>query len=404
MKISAIDAFIAAQEGLVPTDRAAIEKMQLQRLNRLLAREKARGGFYSALPGRLDSLEELKDLPFTTEEDLAQNAFGLLLCSQADIQRVLSDATSGTTGAAKRVFYTERDCENTVALFTAGLSELVFPGSVTMICMPFSGPNGLGELIARAISALGARPLKVGAGRRYAELGEILRREQPDTYVGMPVPLLSLLRFQGRGSLERALVSGDSCPERLLRECSAILGSELFPHYGSREMGLGGAICCSAHRGMHLRENHVIAEIVDSRDRPLPDGEFGELVISTIGMEAMPLIRYKTGDRSRVLPGPCPCGSRVKRLDSVERLGDAALMLRLDQELFQLPGLIDYLAERREGGLFIKALTDGSPLDHEIKSRAEKLLSREEVRVQAKKATSQDRPLYAGKRRLLGIG
>ena len=94
----------------------------------------------------------MPSLPFTTEEDLAHSAAGLLLCSQAEVTRVVSDATSGTTGEAKRVFYTEGDCENTVELFMAGLGELIFPGSVTMICFPFSGPYGLGELIAEAVT------------------------------------------------------------------------------------------------------------------------------------------------------------------------------------------------------------------------------------------------------------
>ena len=303
MTISRIDALLHAQEGLTDISRGGIEGMQLQKLNALLAREKARCGFYRDLPGHLDSLSELASLPFTTDEDLAHQAPGLLLCSQAEVQRVLSDATSGTTGAAKRVFYTEGDCEHTVELFAAGLGELIFPGSVTMVCFPFSGPHGLGELIAEAIGRLGARPLRLGVGLSYGEYAAVLENERPDTFVGMPVQLLSLLRVCGRGSLQRALISGDACPDAVIRGCEEILQSRLFPHYGSREMALGGAICCQAHAGMHLRENHVIAEIVDEAGQPLPPGEKGELVITTIGMEAMPLIRYRTGDYTRVIPG-----------------------------------------------------------------------------------------------------
>ena len=110
MSLSRIDALLSAQEGLKHITRADMERLQLQKLNALLAREKERGGFYRNLPDHLDSLSELAALPFTTDEDLAHSASGLLLCSQAEIQRVLSDATSGTTGAAKRVFYTEVDC------------------------------------------------------------------------------------------------------------------------------------------------------------------------------------------------------------------------------------------------------------------------------------------------------
>lgn len=389
MKRSRIDAFLREQEGMERVTRESIREMQLRKLNALLAREKARGGFYRQLPERLERLSDLAALPFTTDEDLAQNAPGLLLCSQAEVQRVLSDATSGTTGTAKRVFYTEGDCKNTLALFEAGLGELIFPGSVTMICFPFSGPNGLGELIARAVEALGAKPLRLGAGLRYEEYAAALEKEKPDSFVGMPVQLLSILRLCGRGSLRRALVSGDACPQAVLRGCEEILGSRLFPHYGSREMALGGAICCQAHAGMHLRENHVIAEIVDEAGRPLPEGERGELVITTIGMEAMPLIRYRTGDYTRILPGPCPCGSQVLRLDAVHRR-ETEEIAALDEALFSLPFVADYRARRSGGRLELEILTCG-----------EGELPKLDAILRCRRAGGAGRTLYAGKRKVV---
>ena len=384
-----IDALIAGQEGLERVDRETIEAIQLKKLNRLLAREKERGGYYRDLPERLFSLADLPSLPFTTDEQLAANAPGLLLRSQSEISRVLSDATSGTTGAAKRVFYTEGDCERTVELFMAGLGELIFPGSVTMILFPFTGPFGLGELIAEAVSRLGARPLKLGASGSYGEWSEVLEKERPDSFVGMPVQMLRLLRVCGRGSLRRALVSGDLCPAAVIEGCESILGSRLFPHYGSREMALGGAITCPAHAGMHLRENHVIAEIVDGDGKPLPAGEYEELVITTIGMEAMPLIRYRTGDYTRILPGKCPCGSEALRLDTVSRRDGGEEMAALDETLFRLPFVADYRAERKNGRLCLEILTCGEgelpPLDAAVTARP--------VRTEAG-------PLYRAKRRI----
>lgn len=388
MERSRIDAYIREKEALPFVTRESLHALQLEKLNALLKREKERGGFYRDLPERLESLEQLKTLPFTTEEDLAGNAAGLLLCSQAQIQRVLSDVTSGTTGAAKRVFYTEGDCENTVGLFMTGLGELIFPGSTTMICFPFSGPYGLGELIAEAVTRLGARPLRLGSNLAYGEYATVMEREQPDTFVGMPVQLLSLLRVCGRGSLRRALVSGDACPPTVLKSCEELLGSRLFPHYGSREMALGGAVSCQAHAGMHLREDHVIAEIVDENGEPLPPGEIGELVITCIGMEAMPLIRYRTGDYTHILPGPCPCGSEVLRLDTVRRKGSEELE-KLDETLFSLPFVADYRAEKRDGRLFLEVLTCG-----------EEELPTLDASVRCRPASWEDRALYAGKRRI----
>ena len=392
MKRSRIDDMICRQEKLPALTEETIRLVQLQKLNGLLRREKERGGFYAGLPERFERLEELAKLPFTTDEDLAHNAPGMLLVSQSEVQRVLSDATSGTSGAAKRVFYTAADCERTVELFMAGLGELVFPGSVTMICMPFSGPYGLGELIAETIERLGAKPLKLGIDKSYGELKAVMEKERPDTFVGMPVQLLSILRVCGRGSLRRALVSADACPETVMKECERILGSSLFPHYGSREMALGGAISCHAHEGMHLRENHVIAEIIDADGNVLPRGEYGELVITTIGMEAMPLIRYRTGDYTRILPEPCPCGSPLLRLDTLRR--SDSRMAELDDTLFRLPGIIDYTTN--EAGM-ITVLSDGTVLESDIRSRAD--VSKVTVRT----VQDSDTVLYFGKRKILPV-
>ena len=257
-----------------------------------------------------------------------------------------------------------------------------------MICFPFSGPNGLGDLIAEAISRLGAEPLRVGVGKSYLELSEILERERPDTFVGMAVPLLSQLRVCGRGSLKRALVSGDACPDEVLRAAEELLGSKLFPHYGSREMALGGAITCEAHAGMHLRENHVIAEIVSPEGKPLPAGEWGELVITTIGMEAMPLIRYRTGDYTRILPGVCPCGSEIARLDSVSRK-DAADYLALEDAVSRQPWIADWRAVRAAEGLVIEALSCRA---------APKMLPELGAKWRVRPVQPEDTPLLPGKR------
>ena len=398
LTISRLDALIAEQEGLERVDRETIEAIQLKKLNRLLAREKERGGFYRDLPERIASLARLPDLPFTTEEDLARNASSLLLCSQAQIQRVLSDATSGTTGAAKRVFYTEDDLENTVRLYMAGLGELIFPESVTLICFPFSGPYGLGELIAEAIARLGARALKAGPFLSFGEYKALLEKERPDTFVGMPVQLLGLLRACGRSSLRRALVSGDACPESVIRGCEELLGSKLFPHYGSREMGMAGAICCSAHEGMHLRENHIIAEIVDEAGRPRPAGEWGELVITTIGMEAMPLIRYRTGDYTRILPGKCACGSETIRLGRIERKTAGLNAAELDEILFSDEHVVDCRYERRDGKLAISALTCGTIDEPTLRGRLSAAAAPLSVTLAARELCPGDAPLYRGKR------
>ena len=344
MKKSRLDDMIINLEGLERLNRPSIEAFQLKRLNELLIKEKKRGGFYGNLPEKLSSLEEFQTLPFTVPGDLEQYGSRMLLCSQSEVQKIITDRTSGTTGNPKRLFYTAADLEHTVLLFVAGLGEFIYPGSRTLICMPFSGPYGLGELIAEAVARLGAVPLAAGPFLTYGEYARIMEKEQPDTYVGMPAQLLSILRFCGQGSLKRALISGDACPDTVVKQCEKLLGIKLFPHYGSREMALGGAVTCPAHEGMHLRENHVIAEIIDNQGQVLPRGQYGELVITTIGMEAQPLIRYRTGDYTRILDGECPCKSEVLRLDTIRRKTNDFLpdIWDLDNLLFAFENVVDY--------------------------------------------------------------
>ena len=401
MQCSRLDALICEQEHLSSLSRDALEAVQLSGLNRLLSREAGRSGFYKDLPEHLDSLSELHKLPFTTEEDLSRRAGGILLTSQSEIRRVLSDATSGTTGLPKRVFYTQGDLENTIRLYMAGLGELIFPGNRVMICFPFSGPFGLGELIAEAIVRLGAKPLKLGSAMRYQEYSDILDGEKPDCFVGMPVQLLSILRVCGKKSLRRALVSGDACPDSVTDACEAILGTSLFPHYGSREMGMAGAVTCPAHTGMHLRENHIIAEIVAQDGHVLPAGACGELVITTIGMEAMPLIRYRTGDLTRILPDACPCGSATRRLDKVKRASSGPDITELDEALYPFPQLVDYRADRIKDHITIEALVKGSINPALLADAAAKALPGFAVSVKVRDVCPEDTALYRGKRRIL---
>ena len=397
MKKTRLDNWICEIESLPELTREGLERLQLRRLNETLARLKARGGVYAGYPERLDSLDQLATLPFTTPAMLGKNPGAFLLTSQSEVSRVISGATSGTTGPSKRVFYTEADTEHTVGFFAAGIGEMLRPGEKCLIAFPFTGPFGLGDLIAKAVERLGGIPIRAGFGGSWEELCTLVSRSQPETYIGFPVQLLGLARMYGRPfPIRRALVSGDACPEGVMDALEMVLGSKLYPHYGSRECGLGGAVTCPAFEGMHLRENHIIPEIIDAQGRVLPQGAYGELVITTIGMEAMPLIRYRTGDYTRILP-PCPCGGAPRRIDTVSRREGDISMEKLDGALFSLETLIDYRASF-DGKLRLEARTlDGSGGDW-LKNTARQCCPGREVSVQVSPALSEDVPLYPGKR------
>lgn len=396
MKRSAIDAYIMAQEGLSFLDRPTLEKIQRTKLNQMLQRMHVHG--HTHLPSHLDTLAALAGLPFTTAEDLAAQPSRFLLVSQGEVARIITDQTSGTTAAAKRVFYTEADVANTVNFFAAGISEMARAGETVLITMPFSGALGLGDLIRRAVEKIGARPLCAGWGRTYAELSALVLAHRPTCYIGFPVPLLSLARFMGeQWSVKRALISGDVCPPGIFDILSESM--LLYPHYGSREMCLGGAITCQAFQGMHVRENHFIAEVIGDDGCPVPDGQEGELVITTIGMSAMPLLRYRTGDRTHFIPEPCPCQSVTKRIAQPVRIGEEmALLCALDDAVFALPDVIDTFVERRGKTIHIHALCK-EECTAAIYQRAQVIDPN--IEVTSLRCEGHHKALYPGKRKLI---
>ena len=402
MKRTNLDTWIETIEEIPHLTRENLEQLQLHRLGEMLKRLKDRGGFYKDYPEKLDALADLRKLPFTTAADLSAYPGKFLLTSQSEVSRVISGATSGTTGPAKRVFYTEQDTERTIGLFTAGISEMLAAGEKCFIAFPFTGPFGLGDLIAQAVERLGGIPIRAGFGQSWGEMLALLEETQPETYIGFPVTLLSLLRMYGENfPVKRALVSGDACPAGVMDELEKMLGSKLYPHYGSRECGLGGAVTCSAFEGMHLRENHIIPEIIDGSGKVLPDGEYGELVLTTIGADAMPLIRYRTGDFTRILP-PCPCGGITKRLDTVSRREGELSIEELDSQLFRITGLADYRASF-DGRLIMEARTLCEGLQMQILGAAKTVYPDLRMEVHTSSCLHSDHPMYLGKRHIVQL-
>ncbi|MGI6463288.1 MAG: DVU_1553 family AMP-dependent CoA ligase [Candidatus Scatomorpha sp.] len=402
MKRTNLDSWIEEIEGIGSLSREKLEALQLERLGELLKKEKERNGFYGKLPYALSSLDELPSLPFTTADDITEQGSAMLLVSQSEVQSIISDRTSGTSGAFKRIFFSEEDLNKTVGLFRAGISEMSEAGEKILVAMPFSGPFGLGNLIAKAVESFGAVPIAPGNAVSFYDFSELVKRERPDAIIGSPVFTLSLLRILGGESpIKKALISADACPESVQNDLEKRLCGRVFPHYGSRECGLGGAISCMAHEGMHLRENHIIAEIIDSEGNVLPRGERGELVISTIGHSAMPLIRYKTGDITKIFAEPCLCGGVSLRLGNVIRNDPAAkLIYALDNALFSVPNLIDYSLQKSAQGYLIRA-TATADCGDELRARAREILGNSNFDVELSFLNRESAPSYKAKRTLI---
>jgi len=193
--------------------------------------------------------------------------------------------------------------------------------------MPCERPGSVGELVAAGVERIGSRALRVGAippnGSRDEEILELMRREGVSTGLATAHTAARLAKKSAgdaviQKNMRTILLSGQYVSKEEKADIERIWNCMIYEHYGMTEMGLGGAMACEARVGYHPREADLLFEIVDPETgKVLPEGEYGEIVFTTLTRRAMPLIRYRTGDFSRMLPCPCVCGSVLKRLDKV---------------------------------------------------------------------------------------
>lgn len=396
MRRTPLDDHTSAGLGLVGTPtREQVAAAQLARLRETVAWARGHSPFYrerlAALPPAWPpSLDDLQELAFTTATDVRERGPALVCVPQDEIRRVMTLPSSGTTGEPKRIFFTAADQESIIDFFVAGMSTFVGPRDRVLILLPGGTPGSTGALLATALERLGAKPVPHGFVSNVAAASAVMRRAEVTSLVGAPVPVLALARHARLAggtpsTLRSALLTTDHVPVSLVRRVEHDLGCEVFEHYGMSELGLGAAVECEAHDGYHLREADLYFEVIDPETgREVPEGTRGEVVVSTLTRRGMPLLRYRTGDVSRLLPGCCRCGSPSRRLERVRgRVGALAVgrgahavtLPVLDEALFALPGLVDYecALHRRPGSpstLSIRAFVLGRPCE-EVGAQAE---------------------------------
>ncbi|NTU48214.1 MAG: phenylacetate--CoA ligase family protein [Syntrophobacteraceae bacterium] len=366
--ITPLEEWIATKIGMTLTglNRAEIESHQLEKLRQTVRWAREKSLFYGKHLGDLTEkdltcLEDLVRFPFTTPAHIQENPLRFLCVSQGEVSRVVTLETSGTTGNPKRIWFTAEDQEATIDYFHHGMSTLAGPGDRVLILLPGERSGSVGDLLMKALSRLGAAGMPHGFVLNPLDTLQVMRRERPDVLVGTPVQVLSLARnSEGDCAPRSVLLSTDHVPKSLAKGLERIWGCEVFTHYGMTEMGFGGGLECRAHSGYHLREVDLYVEVVDPKTcDPLPDGIVGEVVFTTLVRRGMPLIRYRTGDLSRFLSEPCPCGTVLRtlegvttRIDSRIALFDGAIltMADMDEALFEIDDLLDFSATlSREG-------------------------------------------------------
>ncbi len=304
---------------------------------------------------KISTLDVISDMPFTTKEDLREHwPYGLLAVPKDELVRMHS--SSGTTGRAIVVFHTAGDIDqwaNLVArsMYMAGMRK----GDVFQNMMSYGlFTGGLGfHYGAEKVGAL-VIPASAGNSKRQIQL----MRDFETTVIHI-IPSYALhlstvfdeMAVDPRKDtkLKLAFIGAEPHSEKMRRKIEDIYGFKAFNSYGLSEMnGPGVAFECPCQNGMHIWEDQYFVEIIDPKtQKNVPDGEDGELVLTTLVRKGMPVLRYRTKDLTRIRPGACECGRTHRRIERIKGRTDDMMILKgvnifpiqIEKKLMEIPGV-----------------------------------------------------------------
>jgi phenylacetate-CoA ligase len=322
--------------------RPELERLQLKRLRGVVQRAwervplfRARMNEREVTPEDIRSLADAAKLPFTVKTDLRDTyPFGLFASSMREVVRL--HASSGTTGKPIVVAYTQDDLEVWTSVMARALAVPgVQEGDIVQNCFNYGlFTGGLGYHYGA--ERLGATVIPASGGNTERQI--MLMRDFGTTVVfSTPTYFLHVLdRAEELGvdlrqmSLRIGFFGAEPWTDEMRRRIEQAAGIKAFDLYGLSEIvGPGVSVDCSYQNGLHIFEDHFYAEVIDPETQQvLPEGEEGELVLTTLSKQAMPLIRYRTRDITALIPGTCACGRSLRRMRRVGLRTDDMLIIR----------------------------------------------------------------------------
>jgi phenylacetate-CoA ligase len=321
--------------------RPEIERLQLERLRKSLA-QAAKSPFYSALfrehgvdPSAVRTMDDVRRLPFTTKRDLRASYPDKLLAMPLS-EMVRMHVSSGTTGSPTVIYHTKNDLEWWSSLMARCMYMVGLRKDDVFQNMSGYGlfTGGLG--IHCGAEKLGCLTIPAGAGNSQRQIKLLTDFKVTGIHIipSYAMHLANIIREMGLDPrslpVRIALVGAEPYTEATRRRLEETFDMKVYNSYGLSEMnGPGVAFECPEQNGMHVWEDAYLAEIVDPvTGEPVPDGQLGELVMTSLGREGMPIIRYRTRDLTRFLPGDCPCGRAHRRIDRLHGRSDDMMIVK----------------------------------------------------------------------------
>ncbi len=310
-----------------------INESQLKLVNSQVQRLVASGNYFGRCLQEAGVTEVLTEgdflaLPFSEKEDL-RNCYPLGVSAVDEREIVRIHSSSGTTGTPVIIPYTAKDVDDWAEQFRRCYELAGITSEDRIQITPGYGLWTAGIGFQAGAEKLGAMAVPMGPGNTEKQLQFMV--DLKTTVIGATSSYALLLaeEVERRGmrdqiALRKGVIGSERWGKKMRDRVKAGLGIDVYDIYGLTEVyGPGIGISCDAEDGMHYWDDYLYIEIVDpATGEPLPDGEWGEIVITTLVKEGAPLIRFRTHDLSRIIPGECPCGSPFPRIDSLQGRSD----------------------------------------------------------------------------------
>ena len=305
-----------------------ITEKQLEQVNDRIKALVNAGSFYGkklkdAGITEVKSAEDFLKLPFSEKKDL-RDAYPLGLMTAPEDKIVRIHSSSGTTGTPVIIPYTAKDVDDWATMFARCYEFAGITNKDRIQITPGYGLWTAGIGFQAGCEKLGAMAVPMGPGNTDKQIEMMISLETTVLCATSSYALLLAEEIQKRGirdkiKLKKGVIGSERWSKKMRDRIANELGIELYDIYGLTEIyGPGIGINCTKEAGMHYWDDFIYIEIIDPKTgEPVPDGEQGEIVITTLVKEGAPLIRYRTHDLSRIIPEPCSCGKHFPRIDMI---------------------------------------------------------------------------------------
>ena len=351
-------------QSVASVDEAMFRQYKEYRLRQTIRYAYENSAFYKKifdekgiLPSDIAASDDLWKVPFTCPEDLSRSSYSFLCTSQGGLEKQVTFLSSGTTGIKKKVFFSPGDVGSILRFLSVGMRSVASENAKVYIMLPNTQGRGIGALLSQSLVAVGMQAeigdLEWPAEKHLEKIQALL----PDVIFGNARSVFRMAQeLKGKVDLaalrvQTLFLTMEHVSDSMRHLLENLWQCQVRMHYGLAEMGWGLAVECVPGR-YHYNEFGVIAEVVDpTTGKVLPSGSEGELVFTSLGREAMPLIRYRSHDFAAMRSGLCTCGRPMDSIGLVKKRKESVILTAggreimpsmLDEWIFRFENVVDY--------------------------------------------------------------